>query len=70
MSGADDSLIPVLGKSEVLLKIKLKFAKTTVYVIKRLQCNLLRLKKLIKLGLLAVENNVCRIKMSPPWTLG
>ena len=34
MAGADGSPLSVLGKSEVLLENKLKFAKTTVYVIK------------------------------------
>ena len=34
LSGADGSPLSVLGKSEVLLENKLKFAKTTVYVIK------------------------------------
>ena len=55
LSGADDSPLSVLGKSEVFLENKLKFVKTTVYVIKGLQCNLLGLKELRKLGLLAVE---------------
>ena len=54
--------LSVLGKSEVFLENKLKFVKTTVYVIKGLQCNLLGLKELMKLGLLAVENNTCRIE--------
>ena len=62
MSGADDSPLSVLGKSEVFLENKLKFVKTTVYVIKGPQCNLLGLKELMKLGLLAVENNICRIE--------
>ena len=62
LSGADGSPLSVLGKSEVLLENKRKFAKTTVYVIKGLQCNLLGLNKLRKLGLLAVENKVCRIE--------
>ena len=62
LSGADDSPLSVLGKSEVFLENKLKFVKTTVYVIKGLQCNLLGLKELMKLGLLAVENNTCRIE--------
>ena len=45
----------------------MKFAKTTVYVIKGLQCKLLGLSELRKLGLLAVENNVCKIEdMSIP----
>ena len=46
MPGADGSPLSVLGKLEVLLENKLKFAKTTVYVIKGLQCNLLRLSEL------------------------
>ena len=62
LSGADGSPLSVLGKSEVLLENKQKFAKTTVYVIKGLQYNLLGLNELRKLGLLAVENNVCRIE--------
>ena len=41
---------------------KLKFVKTTVYVITGLQCNLLGLEELKKLGLLVIENNVCRIE--------
>ena len=45
----------------------MKFAQTTVYVIKGLQCNLLGLSELRKLGLLTVENNVCKIEdMSIP----
>ena len=62
MSGADDSPLSVPGKSELFLENKLKFVKTTVYVIKGLQCNLLGLKELRELGLLAVENNVCKIE--------
>ena len=46
LPGADGSPLSVLGKLEVLLENKLKFAKTTVYVIKGLQCNLLRLSEL------------------------
>ena len=42
--GADGSPLSVLGKSKVLLENKLKFAKTSVYVIKGLQCNLVRLR--------------------------
>ena len=61
--GADGSLLSVLGKSKVLLENKMKFAQTTVYVIKGLQCNLLGLSELRKLGLLAVENNVCKIEV-------
>ena len=61
MAGADGSPLSVLGKSEVPLENKLKFAKTTVYVIKGSQCNLLELSELRKLGLLAVENNVRKI---------
>ena len=34
LSGVDGSPLSVLGKSEVLLENKLKFAKATVYVIK------------------------------------
>ena len=62
LSGADDSLLSVLGKSEVFLENTLKFVKTTVYVITGLQCNLLGLEELKKLGLLVIENNVCRIE--------
>ena len=62
LSGADDSPPSVLGKSWVFLENKLKFVMTTVYVIKGLQCNLLGLKELGKLGLLAVKNDVCRIE--------
>ena len=40
---------------------KLKLAKTTVCAIKGLQCNLLGLSELKKLGLLAVKLNVCKI---------
>ena len=65
LPGADDSPLSDLGKSDVFLENKLKFVKTTVYMIKGLQCNLLGLKELKKLGLLAVENNVCRIECHP-----
>ena len=63
LSGADGSPLSVLGKSKVLLENKMKFAKTTVYVIKGLQCNLLGLSELRKLGILAVENIVCKIEV-------
>ena len=62
LSCADGFPLSVLGKSEILLENKLKFAKITVCVIKELQCNSLGLSKSRKLGLLAVENNVCKIE--------
>ena len=73
LSGAEGSPLSVLGKSEVLLENKLNFSKTTVYVIKGLQCNLLVLSELRKFGSLAVENNVCKIEdvsISPSVTTG
>ena len=61
LSGADGSPLSVLGKSEVRVENKLKLAKTTVCAIKGLQCNILGLSELKKLGLLAVKLNVCKI---------
>ena len=62
LSGADGFPLSVLGKSEVFLENKLKLAKMTVYVIKGLQCNLLRISELKKLVLLAVKFSVCKIE--------
>ena len=62
LSGANGSPLSALSKSEVLLKNKLKFAKTIVYVIEGLQCNLVELSKLWNPGLLAVEHNLFKIE--------
>ena len=65
LSGADDFLLSVLGRAEVILESTLKSTKASVYVLKGSRFNLLGLRKLKNLSLLAIVNAVCKDEFDP-----
>ena len=65
LSGADNSPLPVLGRAEVVLESKLKSTKASVYVLKGSRFNLLGLRELRNLSLLAIVNAVCKDEFDP-----
>ena len=65
LTGADNSQLSVIGKAEVLLESKLKKTSACLYVLKGSKSNLLGLRELKNLSLLAVVNAVSKAEFDP-----